>query len=143
MTTQTLTRGQLERNLSQQIQSLYRIQLGHQPSKVTCQLFDEKLAIIIENSVTQPEQLLAEEGKLELAEQVRADLDQAMRPQLRSLVETELGVTVLDLLSDATLETGRTGMIVVLENSPPVRQSSSGRKGVNQESDSEVKAKQT
>lgn len=128
MSTQTLTRGQLERNLSQQIQSLYRTQLGHQPGKVTCQLFDEKLAIIIEDSVTQPEQLLAEEGKLELAEQVRSDLDQAIRPQLRALIEDELRVTVLDLLSDATFETGRTGMIVVLENSPEVRPSSSNRR---------------
>ena len=41
------TRGQLERTLSQRIQALYRNQLEHQPSRVTCQLFDEKLAIIL------------------------------------------------------------------------------------------------
>ncbi|HEY9659655.1 MAG TPA: DUF2294 domain-containing protein, partial [Allocoleopsis sp.] len=115
---QTVTRGQAERTLSQRIQSLYRSQLGHQPGKITCQLFDEKLAIVIENSVTQPEQLLAEEGRLELAEQVREDLDSAIRPHLKLLVENTLGVNVLDLLSDATIETGRTGIIVVLENPP-------------------------
>jgi uncharacterized protein YbcI len=128
MSTEALTRGQAERMLSQRIQALYRTQLGHQPGKITCQLFDEKLAIVIEDSVTQPEQLLAEEGRVELAEQVRSDLDSAIRPHLKALIEEILAVEVLDLLSDATLETGRTGMIVVLENPPQVRASTSNQK---------------
>jgi len=115
------TRGQLERMLSQGIQALYRAQLGHQPSKVTCQLFDEKLAVIVEDSITQPEQLLANSGQAELAEQVRADLDKAIKPQLKALIEEVLGVSVLDILSDATLETGRTGIIAVLDVTPEVR----------------------
>ena len=45
------TKGELERQLSQKIQAFYRRQLGHQPSKVTCQLFDSKLAVIIEDSI--------------------------------------------------------------------------------------------
>lgn len=115
------TRGQLERMLSQGLQALYRDHLGHQPSKVTCQLFDEKLAVIVEDSITQPEQLLANSGQAELAEQVRADLDKAIKPQLKALIEEVLGVSVLDILSDATLETGRTGIIAVLDVTPEVR----------------------
>ena len=115
------TRGQLERTLSQRLQSLYREQLGHQPSKVTCQLFDEKLAIIVENSITPPEQLLADRGQAELAEQVRSELDEAIKPRLKTLIEEVLDVAVLDLLSDATLETGRTGIIAVLDVTPEVR----------------------
>lgn len=115
------TRGQLERTLSQRLQSLYREQLGHQPSKVTCQLFDEKLAIIVENSITPPEQLLADRGQAELAEQVRSELDEAIKPKLKTLLEEVLDVTVLDILSDATLETGRTGIIAVLDITPEVR----------------------
>lgn len=121
METETPTRGQLERTLSQGIQALYRTQLGHQPSKVACQLFDEKLVIIIEDSVTQPEKLLAEEGRENLAEQVHSDLDQAIRPHLKALIESTIGVQVVDLMSDGTLETGRTGVIAVLENAPTVR----------------------
>ena len=45
------TRGQLERTLSQRIESLYRSQLEHKPSKVVCQIFDEKIAIILEDSI--------------------------------------------------------------------------------------------
>lgn len=115
------TRGQFERTLAQRLQALYRNQLGHQPDKVTCQMFDEKVTVIIDGSLTQPEQLLAEEGKRDLAEQVRADLDSAIRPHVKTLVEEVLGVRVLDLLSDATLETGRTGIIVILEAAPEVR----------------------
>lgn len=117
----TPTRGQLERLLSQKLQALYRSQLGHQPSKITCQLFDEKLAIIVENSITPPEQVLAKNGQTELAEQVRSDLEKALEPQLKALIEQVLGVAVLDLLSDATLETGRTGIIAILEVTPEVR----------------------
>jgi uncharacterized protein YbcI len=115
------TRGQLERLLSQQLQALYREQLGHQPSKVTCQLFDEKLAVIVENSITPPEQLLVNNGQTQLAEQVRSDLDKAIQPRLKALIEEVLDVAVLDILSDATLETGRTGIIAVLDVTPEVR----------------------
>jgi uncharacterized protein YbcI len=100
---------------------LYRDQLGHQPGKVTCQIFDEKLALIIEDSITPPEQLLADRGQADLAQQVRSELDEAIKPGLKALIEEVLGVSVLDLLSDATLETGRTGIIAVLEVTPEVR----------------------
>lgn len=115
------TRGQLERTLSQGIQTLYREQLGHRPGKITCQLFDEKVAIIIENSITQPEQILAQEGQDDLAKEVRSELDGAIQPQLKALIEETVGVTVVDLLSDATFNTGRTGIIAILADTPTVR----------------------
>lgn len=132
MTSQLATRGQTERTLSQRLQALYRSQLGHQPGKVTCQLFDETLAVVIEDSMTQPEKLLAAEGQTDRAEQVRSDLDQAIRPHIKSLVEEVLSVNVLDILSDATLQTGRTGIIVILDNPPPVRPSASSLRPLKQ-----------
>lgn len=116
-----LTRGQLERKLSQEIQAFYRNHLGHQPSKVTCQLFDSKLAIIIEDSITKAEKILLEEGKNELAKEVRSNLDDAMQPELKKIIEQIINVSVLDTLSDATLDTKRTGIIAVLSQTPTVR----------------------
>ncbi len=116
-----LTRGQLERHLSQRIQAFYRQELGHQPTKVTCQLFDTKLAIIIENSITLAEQRLAEVGQEELAEEVRAGLKDATQPKLKALIQAVLAVDVIDILSEAKLETGRMGIIAVLTQSPQVR----------------------
>lgn len=116
-----LTCGQLERKLSQEIQAFYRQHLGHQPSKVTCQFFGTKLAIIIENSITSAEKILMDEGKSELAQKVRSNLDDAIQPELKQLIETIAEVEVVDLLSDATLDTGRTGIIVILSQTPIVR----------------------
>jgi len=130
------TRGQLERTLSQRIQALYREQLGQRPSQVSCQIFDQKVMIILENSLTAAEQLLAENGKADLAKQVRSDLDEVIRRQLKALIEEILDGSVVDLLSDATLETGRTGIIVVLEEAPQVRDANATQRGVRKESDS-------
>lgn len=66
MTTSTPTRGQVERTLAQRIQALYREHLGHQPSKVTCQLSDHNVVLVLEDSITQPEQLLTQTGRQEL-----------------------------------------------------------------------------
>lgn len=121
MTNNLLTCGQLERKLSQEIQAFYRQHLGHQPSKVTCQFFGAKLAIILENSITGAEKVLIDEGKSDLAQQVRSNLDGAIQPELKQLIEKVAEVEVLDILSDATLDTGRTGMIVVLSQTPTVR----------------------
>lgn len=128
MTTQTQTKGQLERTLSQGIQALYRDQLGHQPSKITCQISDRNLVIVLENSITPAEQLLAQSGSQELAEKVRGELDEAIQPGLKELIESTLNVTVTELLSDATLDTGRTGIIAVLEESPSFRNSATTSK---------------
>jgi uncharacterized protein YbcI len=84
-------------------------------------MFEQKIAIVLEDAITPPEQLLVNSGQEQLAEQVRSDLDKAIEPQLKALIEEVVGVPVVDLLSDATLETGRTGTIVVLANTPQVR----------------------
>lgn len=130
METALPTRGQLERQLSQRIQALYRSELGHQPAKVFCQIFDEKVIIILEDSITKTEKLLAEKGQEELAEQVRSEIDEAIQPQVKQLIEEVLEANVIDLLSNAKLETGRTGTIVMLESPPKYR-----TKGVKKESD--------
>ncbi|MEG3907900.1 DUF2294 domain-containing protein [Microcoleus sp. Pol12B5] len=125
MTGETLepTRGKLERTLSQGIQALYRSQLGHQTSQALCNLLDNKLIIVIENGLTQPEKLLAQNGQQDLALQVRTELESVMELPLKELIQKVLGVGVTDLLRDATLETGRTGTIAILDSAPQVRDS--------------------
>lgn len=115
------TRGQIERTLSQRIQSLYRNQLEHNPSRVVCQIFDDKIAIVLEDSITQPEQVLVDNGQEVLAQQVRIELDEALQPQLKALIEEIVGVTVIDLLSNAKLDTGRSATVAILAESPQVR----------------------
>ncbi|SRR5579883_2740868 len=126
MTTPLPTRGQLERTLSQRIQALYRNQLGHRLSEVDCNILDTKIAIVLEQSVTQPEQILAGKGNSELAAAVHSELDDAIQPQLKELIEEVMGVSVVDFFSDVTLQTERTGIIAVLSEAPQLRESASG-----------------
>ncbi|MEG3850446.1 DUF2294 domain-containing protein [Microcoleus sp. herbarium19] len=130
MTGETLepTRGKLERSLAQGIQALYRQALGHQTSQALCNLLDNKLIIVIENAITQPEKLLVQNGQEDLASQVRSQLESVLELQLKDLITEILGVGVIDLLTDATLETGRTGTIAILESVPKVRDSNSKSK---------------
>ena len=128
MNSETQTRGQLERTLSQRIKALYRTQLGQQPSRVQRQIFDGKVVIVLEDSITKTEQVLVASGQEKLAEQVRDDLDKAFNPQLTKLIQEVIGIEVVDILTDATLKTGRTGTIAVLADTPQFRESQATRK---------------
>jgi uncharacterized protein YbcI len=89
---------------------------------------DNKLIIVIENAITQPEKLLAQNGQQDLASQVRSQLESVLELPLKDLIKEVLGVGVIDLLSDATLETGRAGTIAILESAPQVRDATSKSK---------------
>ena len=120
MTNNLFTRGQLERKLSQEIQAFYHQNLEHRPSKVICLFFENKLAIIIEDSITNAEYILLEEGKKDLAIQVRSNINDAIQPELKELIQQITKVTVIDVMSDATISTGRTGIIAILDRTPSV-----------------------
>jgi uncharacterized protein YbcI len=123
MTLPLPTRGQLERSLSQRVQALYRTQLGQQPSKVQCSISDGKVFLVLEDSITKPEQVLLQQGQTKLAEQVRDDLSKAWSEQLRDAIKEITGISVVDMMTDATLETGRVGTIAVLAEAPQYRES--------------------
>jgi len=109
---------ELEQNLSQQILLLYTTQLGHQPDGVDCHIVDKTLTIVVDNPITQPERLLAANGKQQFAELIRHNLHKAFQPQLKALVEQVIGVKVVELLGDSSIETGRTSIVVILAAVP-------------------------
>ncbi len=121
LTNQTSTRGQLERALSQRIQALYREQLGQNPDRVTCQFFDEKLAIVVENVLTASEQVLISTDQQESAEQLRLRLDALIKPQIINTIQEVAGVQVNTLLIDRDSAWNVCGMIALLQESPHVR----------------------
>ncbi|MGD1929382.1 MAG: DUF2294 domain-containing protein [Leptolyngbyaceae cyanobacterium] len=124
ITTQTNTRGKAQRALAQKVQRLYKNQIGHSPGKVTCQIIDNTITVIAEDSLTKLEQLLLESEKDELTplqvdvEQVRSDLETAIRPLFVDVIQETLSTNVVDVLSDTTLETGRTAIVAILADSP-------------------------
>jgi uncharacterized protein YbcI len=124
MTTSLKTRGHTQRTLAQQIQKLYKKQIGHTPGKVTCQIADNTITVIAEDSLTKLEQLLIDGEKENLAsmeidvEEVRSGVEVAIRPLLIEMLQEILSIDVIDVLSDTTLETGRTAIVAILSEAP-------------------------
>lgn len=109
---------QLEQDLFQRIQSLYMTQLGHQISSISCQLIDKTLTITVEDPITQPEKLLIESGKHELAQEVRSTIYKALQPLMKELIEEVVGVNVSELLGTSEIQTGHTSTIAILVATP-------------------------
>lgn len=110
-----LTSEQLTTILSNKITQLYEGKLEHQLKEITYHLFDNKLMIIMEGTVTSPEKLLNCSQQQELAQEVRTVLDNVIQPQIKQLIEEVINVSVIDFLSDTTLATDRTGAIAIFE----------------------------
>jgi uncharacterized protein YbcI len=113
--------GQLEREISQSISSLYNTQLGLRPSKVICHCFDKEIVITLEDSVTLVEQALVDGNYKKLADEVRVTLNKIIKPQIKDLIEEIIDRNVIDVISNSSLATNRTGIIAILEQSPAVR----------------------
>lgn len=121
MTNDNPTRGQIERTIGQRLQALYRERTGQRPEKVTCQFFDEKLAIVLEQISTPAERFLIESGRSEVAEKFRAELENRMKAEIIALIEEIGSTSVVQLLNSTNLETGFSGLIAILREPPSVR----------------------
>ena len=121
MERQLPTFGQLERSLSQNIQKLYREELKHSPQKVTSKFFGNRLAIVIEDALTAVEQTLVNEDNGQIVKDLNLAINSVIKPKFKTVVETVLEVEVEDILFDSTIETKRTGAIVILTQIPQVR----------------------
>lgn len=115
-----LTHRQLEYSLSQDVRDLYFNHLGHQPNKVSCQLVDKTLTIIVEDSITLPEQLLNKSGHVDLAKQVRSNIEKIVEVHLKQTIEEVCGIPVIELFSNSALDTRRTSIVAVLAITPIV-----------------------
>ena len=115
------TRGQLERQMSQTLQSLYRQQFGHLASKITCHLFDNKVAIVAEDTITKVEKILYDHSKLDLVYNIRFAIGEAFVRQVKQITTEILQVEVIDIIFDSTSNSGYLGMIIFLYNSPQMR----------------------
>jgi uncharacterized protein YbcI len=115
------TIGELERKISQRVSSLYNEKLGRRPSQIICHFFDSELVISLEDSITQIEKTLLESGHESLAEHIRTLLDKIIKHQLKIIIEEVINKPIIDLMSNTNLVTGRTGIVVILDQLPEVR----------------------
>ena len=115
------TRGQLERQLSQETQALYRSLFGHLPQKVVCHIFADKIAIIAEDTVTAIERMLQNNSQSQLASDIRSAIGEAFAVQLRQKITEVMDLPVIDLICDSGLDSGYLGAIAFLEKAPDTR----------------------
>ncbi len=105
----------LEMQISKKIQELYLRELHHQVGSIVLHFFNQALIILIEESITLPEKKLNTQEHQKLANHIRSVFDRVIQPQIQAIVETTTDMDAIDVLCDTTLDTGRTGIIIILE----------------------------
>lgn len=123
MTETTFTRGELERNLSQSIQAFYRTKLGCCTEKVSCHLINEQVAIAIKNPLTPVEALLSNSTDIQFARDLRDRIDTIIKQDLTATIEEILGVEVIAMTIDTTVDNNLTGVVALLSQKPKTRES--------------------
>lgn len=115
MISSDVTEFEIDKILSQKVHQLYSQWIGNCLSQVKCHLSFRTLTILIENSLSATERLMLDSGNVEAAIEWRSKLKDILQSRLRSAIETELKMSILDVLVDTSQSTERTGFIVVLE----------------------------
>lgn len=104
----------LEQQIEERVQHWYTNHLGHTHVKVCCHIFGNKLMIVLDEAVTQPERLLVASGRLDFAQQMHTALDQILRLHLQQTIESLTQVRIVDLLTATQLDTERTSIVAIL-----------------------------
>jgi uncharacterized protein YbcI len=115
------SRGEMERSLSQSIQAFYRDQLSCRVGKISCHILGNQVAIVIENSVTSLEKILNNSEDQNFVRDLRDRIDYIVKSELVVKIKHNLGVEVIDLTIDTTLEHNFTGILALLNEMPQIR----------------------
>lgn len=116
------TSGQLERDISQKVQKLYRQELEHCPQKITCHFFSNYLAIVIEDAITAVEKsLIVPNNKSQTVERLNSAINDIIKLKIKSIVEEILAVEVDNILFNSTIKNNCAGAIVTLCQLPQLR----------------------
>ena len=118
----TLTRGEMERNLSQSIQAFYRNQLGCRTEKINCHILNEQVAIAIKNPVTPIETLLNDSTDNQFVQELRDRIDTIIKQDLMTIIEKILGVEVMAMTINTTISNNLTGIVALLSQRPITRE---------------------
>lgn len=120
-TTETLTRKQLEREISQSFYAFYRQTVGCSPQKVNCNLFANYLVIVAEEGITPLELTIKKSGEIEILCEMRRSINQVLKFRLKELVEEKAIVEVIDLICELNFDTGRIIATALLLEPPLLR----------------------
>ncbi len=117
-----LTRGEMERNLSQSVQAFYRNRLGCRTEKVSCHILGEQVAIAIRNPITPVETLLNVSTDSDFVQDLRDRIDTIIKQDLIDTIEKILGVEVIAMTINTTISSNLTGIVALLSQKPLTRE---------------------
>ena len=115
------TIGERMRAVSQAVHRLYRDELSHKVSRVNCNMMSDKLVIWIEDSVTSVGRILYQQEKAD-TQSLCSALQKVVHQRVIDIIERDLGVKVITLVSDTCYEKECTGLIAWLSERPEVRE---------------------
>ena len=105
--------NKLESLLAQQIKDIYRQSLGQSLNNIHFQQFNLGLLIVLEGVTTTIEKLLDRNSYSSLSSQIRAEIDKLILPQIRDAIEQGVNKKIVDFLSDTTIDSDVTGIIII------------------------------
>jgi len=111
------TVGQLERQLSQAMQSSYSKWTGHSPRCVLCHVVGPIINVLLQDSITPLEGFLCDAQP----DLIRAGIHEKMRCLIAEIATEICGVSTQSVMLDSSVDSGLTGIIIVLTASPKVR----------------------
>lgn len=117
------TYKQLEKDLALKIKALYDLDINFAPRKVTCKLFSRYLAIVMDETLSPLEKSLLDRGKKELIARLRQETFLIFQPKLSELIKEIVSVEIIEILTDTSFGSNKTGTLVVLSELPKLRNS--------------------
>ena len=122
MTEKLPTNKQLETKICQSIRDLYKNKIEFISSKISCKLFAKHLIIVIEEGLSLVERNLWKTGKTELSTELSIQLNSIIKLEVVKIIQEILQVDVIEIMSGSTHQTNRLGIMVVLSQSPSIKE---------------------
>lgn len=118
----TVTRGELEARITEEMIRFEREYMGRGPSEARTYLMDDLVLVRLKGVITRAEHHLAQadtsgRGR-DLIKQTRTELLEKARPQLAAMVESILGSSLRSLHTDISVRTGERVIILTLDRTP-------------------------
>ncbi len=88
------------REISRGVVAIYKDHLGRGPTSARTKIADDMVITVLEDSLTKAERKLQESNKETMVRQIRREFQDAMRNEIKALVEKTLDREVFCMLSD-------------------------------------------
>jgi uncharacterized protein YbcI len=109
-------RGSVKDAIAAQIVDLFAEYVGRGPDSARTYVLDDLVLVVLEKTLTRGEQVLADDDRVALVQEMRRTFIGTMRDRLREVVERETGRAVTAMLGDQSVLPDYAAAAFILEN---------------------------